>query len=434
MEHILLVGTNFRHASLPVREQIAFAAATLPDLLTTLHRDLAEIVILSTCNRTEIYAVAGDIALAQARLRDAITTRAESLAPCLYVKLDRETTRHLFSVAAGLDSMIPGEFEILGQVRAAYELAADQKTVGPILAALFQAAIHAGKRARSETAIGRGTASAAYAAVQMARRRLGTLQNRRVLVIGAGIMGQRVAKNLRAQGTSAIIVANRTFDHAIALARELGGTAIQFDGLDAALAEADVVISATGAPHLILDRARLARAMAARPARPLCIIDIAVPRDVDPAARQIPELHLFDLDDLQVIVRDNLAEREKQTAQVRAIVEAEVAGFWNWYLERRAAPVIRDLHARAETIRRAELDKGLRRLEHLSARDRQIVEALSASMLNKFLATPTQHLKECALADDGQVYLDALRELFELPEETPQSSCANLQPEPSAPR
>ncbi len=423
---ILLMGFNHVTAPLQVREQ---AACTQEDLLPSLSRllssganPLAEGVVLSTCNRMEIYAVTEDRLRGEKKIQEYFAAHSripiEQLTAHLYAVSGRNAAIHLFSVASGLDSMILGEFEILGQVRTALEMAVQQKTVGPLLSALFQTAIHTGKRARSETGIGRGAASAAYAAIQLAREKVGPLKGRCVLIIGAGEMGQRVAKNMQGDGVGALIVANRTHDHALDLAGQLKGRAVLFADLNRALVQADVVISTTGAPQVILDAAQIAGAMAERASRPLCVIDIALPRDIDPRANEIPNVHLFDLDDLQSVARWNLAEREKEVEQVQAIVAQEAENFWRWYLARRAVPVIAELRRRAEFIRAAEFERTLRRLGHLnlSERDRSIVAALSTRIVNKLLAAPTAHLKESMQTEDKEVYLDTLRELFELRE------------------
>jgi len=426
---ILMVGLNHTTAPIHVREQVACTrqdlAHALPQLIAP-SSPLAEALILSTCNRTEVYAVTGDPLRGEAALHDFFAARREfasfAFDHCLYARREHAAVVHALTVAAGLDSMIVGEFEILGQVRAAYEFAQQQHTLGAILTTLFHAAIHTGKRARTETAIGRGAASVAYAAVELARQKIGTLQDRAVLVIGSGEMGQRVAKNLCADGVSVLRVTSRTFDHALEIASDLGGNAIPFSELEAALSQTDVVISATGAPHTILSAAMIERAMAARSARALMLIDIAMPRDIDPRAAQIPNVHLSHLDDLQGLARDNLAEREKEAAKVRTIIAEEAQAFQRWFAARRAAPVIAELRARAETIRALELNKAMCQLGHLhlSARDRNVIAALAAGIVSKLLAAPTAHLKERVQSGDGQVYLAALRELFELSESEPQ--------------
>ena len=421
---ILMMGLNHTTAPIHVREQIATAACVQNDALEQLHTQLnatvfSEWLILSTCNRTEIYTVVPDRARGEAALRGLFTrheTFAGSGTDHLYTHVNRDAVTHLYAVASGIDSMIVGEFEILGQVRRAYLAAAERNSIGPILHRLFNDAIHVSKRAHAETTIGAGAASVAYAAVALARQHLGDLAGRRALVIGAGEMAQRAAKNLAADGACAVIVANRTYEHALELARETRGRAIRFDELPHALAEADLVISATSAPHIILNTATVNAVMSARNAQPLFLMDIALPRDIAPEVAQIPNVRLFNIDDLNQLVDASRAEREKALTEVNAIIAEEGEDFWQWYSERRAAPVIADLRGHAEAIRAAELEKALRRLGHLqlSERDRNVIAALSAGIVSKLLAAPTVHLKERMQSGGGQVYLDTLRELFEL--------------------
>ena len=421
---ILMMGLNHTTAPIHVREQVASASCVQTDALEQLHTQLSaavfsEWLILSTCNRTEIYTVVSNRAHGEAALRRLFThheTFSAAGADVLYTHANRDAVTHLCAVASSIDSMIVGEFEILGQVRRAYLTAAERNSIGPILHRLFNDAIHVGKRAHSETAIGAGAASVAYAAVALARQHLGDLSGRRALVIGAGEMAQRAAKNLAADGACAVIVANRTYEHALELAHETHGRAIQFDELPRALAEADLVISATSAPHIILDTATIHAAMSARNAQPLFLMDIALPRDIEPRVAQIPNVQLCNIDDLNQLVDASRAEREKALIQVHAIIAEEVEKFWEWYSERRAVPVIADLRGHAEAIRAAELEKALRRLGHLhlSERDRNVIAALSSGIVSKLLAAPTVHLKERVQSGNGQVYLDTLRELFEL--------------------
>jgi len=422
-QQILMMGLNHTTAPIQLREQIAVSACLREDAFDRLraHLDPAlfpERLILSTCNRTEIYVLTSDRARGESVLGDVFTAYDVFSPPVnlLYTSVDRDAVAHLFAVACGIDSMIVGEFEILGQVRRAYLAADERNSIGPMLHHLFNDAIHVGKRAHAETAIGAGAVSVAYAAVALARQHLGDLAGRRALVIGAGEMAQRAAKNLAADGACAVMVANRTFEHALSLAQEIRGHAIQFGQLPAALVEADLVISATAAPHLILDAPAVRAALSARGGQPLCLMDIAVPRNIEPQVAEIPNVKLFNIDDLNQLVDANRAEREKAIAQVRALIADEVEKFWEWYSERRAVPVIAELRGRAEDIREAELEKALRRLGHLhlNERDRNVIAALSASIVSKMLAAPTVHLKERVQNGDGQVYLDTLRELFEL--------------------
>lgn len=428
IDHILMKGLNHATAPIQVREQVACKRDELEKVLPELispesGSPLTEVVILSTCNRTEIYSTTSDLVRSEGFLGEFFESRqawlSAPMGECLYSYRGREAAQHLLRVACGLDSMILGEFEILGQVRSAYEIAGQYRSVGPILTSLFHSAIHTGKRARSETAIGRGAASVAYAAVDLARRQIGDLKNACVLVIGSGEMGQRAVKNLAADGVKSLYVANRSYDHAVEAANGLGGQAIPFAELPSALSQADLVISATGAPHIVLNAGMIAGVMATRPQRPLCLIDIAVPRDVDQAAAQIPNVRLVDLDGLNQVTEENIAVREKEVAKVQAIVANETNEFWSWYQARRAVPVIAALRERAETIRVAELEKAMRRLGHLNLneRDRNVIAALSSGLVSKLLAAPTERLKERAENGDGRVYLETLKRLFELPDD-----------------
>lgn len=433
MEHIYLAGISHHLASIAWRERVALTGPDVAAALGELQQSLAEVVILSTCNRTEVYAVS-QRADAPLVLSDFFARRAKAAGaedePPLALGSDCDAIAHLLQVACGLESMVLGECEILGQVRQAHDAAAAKRTIGPVLSALFQAALRTGKRARSETGIARGAASLAYAAVQLARQQTAGLRRHRVLLVGAGEMGQRVAKNLRLCDASALVVANRSYARAVELAQSLRGQAIHFDGLPAALADADVVISATGAPHQVLSAATVAAAMQQRPERPLLIVDIALPRDVDPQAEAIPGVALYQLDHLQEVTRESRAGREEEAARVRRLVAEEQERFCRWLAERRAGPLIAGLHSRAEEIRSAELERALRRLGHLnlSPRDRNVIEALSSGIVNKLLAPPTLQLKARVQGGDGDAYLDMLRDLWRL-EGTPTSDMRTRQEE-----
>jgi glutamyl-tRNA reductase len=421
---ILTVGLNHTTAPVRVREQIPAARCTREEardtLLLGLDRSLfLESFLLSTCNRTEIYAVASDRSRGEQALRRAFAAHDSFPAGTgdyLYAYSDRDAAAHLFAVAGGIDSMLVGEFEILGQIREAYRAASQMKTVGAILHQLLQQSISVGKRARSETTIGAGATSVAYAAVALARQHMGELAGRKALVIGAGAMGRRAAKNLFADGACTVMVASRNYAHAVELAHEIGCQAVSFDELHAALSEADLVISATKAPHLILTLIQVAEAMGSRPHKPLCLVDIALPRDIEPEVARLENVRLYNLDDLQELVSATREERAKAIGQVRTIVESEADAFWQWYLGRRAAPVLRELHSRAEAIRQAELERTMRRLDHLdlSERDRTAIEALSSSLVRKLLSAPRTSLKARMQNGNGQAYLEMLREMFDL--------------------
>ncbi|MGB8644289.1 MAG: glutamyl-tRNA reductase [Anaerolineae bacterium] len=422
---ILMVGLNHTTAPIHIRERVASDRCMREQARDSLFLELSpsvfdELLVLSTCNRTEIYAVTTEPERGRVLLRRALgayDTAPDAPGDYLYADSDRTAVEHLFAVASGIDSMLIGDFEILGQVREAYARAAERKTVGPILHQLFQHAVLCGKRARAETAIGAGATSVAYGAVAMARQQLGDLKGRVALVIGAGEMGRRAATNLAEDGACAVMVASRTLSHAQDLATELcNSEVIPFSELAQALPQADLVISATKAPHMILSARQVAEAMRARPDRPLCLVDIAVPRDIDPAAAQTPNVSLRNIDDLQDLVANNRAARAQAVADVRPIIAAEVGQFWEWFMSRRAAPVLSQLNARAEAIRQAELERTYKRLNHLnlSERDRDAIAALSAGIVKKLLAAPRTNLKERMQGGDGQMYLDLMSELFEL--------------------
>lgn len=423
---ILCVGLNHTTAPVHVREHVASFLCMRHDVQENLAQTFdpalfLEHLILSTCNRTEIYCVTSDAARAVQTIRGEL---ARELAfdigghDLIYEHTNRRAVEHLFEVAAGLDSLVLGEFEILGQIRRAYQEAAARHSLGPVLHQLFQTAAHTGKRARGETEIGHGAHSIAYAAVALARRQVGNLSGRAALIIGAGEMARRAAEDLHQDGACSIAVASRTYEHAQELARAVAGSAVPIQDLEHALARADVVISATRAPHIVLHAETIAQVMQTRPGHPLCLIDIAMPRNIDPAAGALPNVTLCNIDDLQQVVEHTRASRTAAIAQVRKIISAEVESFWEWHLTRRAAPLIGELYAHAESIRLAELDKALHRLNHLELTDREqnILNALTSGLVNKLLAVPTAKLKARVQSGDGQVYLDTLRELFDLPD------------------
>lgn len=406
-----LVGVSHHSAPLAMRERLAFDPAQRDALLAELAPELPEAAAIVTCNRTELYGLGAAGPALAALARHAGLTSAE-LTPYVERECGAAAARHLFRVAAGLDSLVLGEPQILGQVRAAIEAARAAGRGGPVLERLFNRAIVAGKRARSETPISQGAGSVSHAAVMLAREALGTLAGRRGLVIGLGEMGLVVARNLAAYGVHDLALCNRTEARAAAVAPMIGARVVPWAGLRAALAEADVAITATSAREPILDRATLARILAERAGRPLLLIDIAVPRDVDPAADGLPGLLLRDLDALDRIRAEGLRGREAVIPQVEAIVEEEVAAFGAWLRARQAVPLIRELRQRAEEIRAAEADKALRRLGHLDARDREVVLALSHAIANKLLHTPVTRLK----AAPGEDAARALADLFGLEE------------------
>lgn len=414
---LLALGVSHKTAPVALRERLALpegrAVAVLRELLD--HPQLHEAVAISTCNRTELYLYASDaveaesVALA-ALARQAGTPLTELLGR-IYSLRSTEAVRHLFSVAAGLDSMVLGEHEIQGQVKRAYELALAERTTGPLTNRLFRDALAAGKRARSETGIGRSQVSVATVAVELARATLGELASRRVLVIGTGEQGEVTARALADAGVHTVFVANRRYDRALGLAQRYGGSAIRFDDLPRELVDADIVVSCTASPHLILDHDELALVLDRRGRRQLVLIDIAVPRDIDPRARELCGVDLFDMDDLQREVARNLSGREAEAERARAIVDEEVERFEAWLGTLDVVPTIAALRERGEAIVEQLLRENEPRWEGLSEADRERVRLLAHTVVKRLLHEPTLRLKQAG-ADDGYRYVEALRELF----------------------
>jgi len=422
---LIALGISHKTAPLPLRERLALpegrAAGVLRDLVA--HPEIHEAVAISTCNRTEIYLVASDPVDAESAALSALSRQAgippTELLGSLYSPREMDAARHLFSVAAGLESMIVGEAEIQGQVKRAYELALVEGATGPITNRLFRDALATGKRARTETAISRARVSVSSVAVELARGTLGELDSRRVLVIGAGENGELTAKALRERGVETVFVANRRYDRAIGLAQRFGGKAIRFDDLPRQLEDADIVVSSTASPHQIVGREELELVMESRGGRPLLLIDIAVPRDIEPSVRELPGVTLFDMDDLQREVARNLDARESEAAHVRAIVEQEVERFGDWLASLDVVPTIAALRERGEEIVQRVLRENESRWESLGEADRARVELLARTIVGRMLHEPTLRMKGAAERGGSYVQLQALRELFGLEPEAP---------------
>jgi glutamyl-tRNA reductase len=428
---LLALGISHKTAPLAVRERLALpegrAAGVLRDLVA--HPEIHEAVAISTCNRTEIYVVASDPVEAESAALSTLSRQAgippTELLSSLYSPREMDAVRHLFSVAAGLESMIVGEAEIQGQVKRAYELALVEGATGPITNRLFRDALATGKRARTETAIGRARISVSSIAVELARGILGELQSRRVLVIGAGENGELTAKALRERGVETVFVANRRYDRAIGLAQRFGGEAVRFDDLPRQLEEADIVVSSTASPHQIVGREELELVMDGRGGRPLLLIDIAVPRDIDPSVRELPGITLYDMDDLQREVARNLGSREAEMVHVNAIIEQEVDRFADWLASLDVVPTIAALRERGEEIVQRVLRENEPRWESLSEADRARVELMARTIVGRMLHEPTLRMKGAAERGGSYVHLQALRELFGLDPEPPDYESAS---------
>ena len=417
---LVVVGCNHRSTPLDLLERMTVAPGDLPKALHELAsaEHLSEAVLLSTCNRIEVYAYAERFHGGYADIRELLAQHSglppETVADELYSHHDADAVQHLFSVAAGLDSVVVGEHEILGQVRDAWQAAQDEGAVGAVLEPLFRRAVEAGKKVRASTGISRGIASLSHAAVALAQERLGTLAGRRVLVLGAGDVATGTLKSLADAGAADIAVANRTPTRAAAAAESCGGRAVSLDELEPALVAADVVITTTGATDIVLEHSDINDVMTRRGGAELVIIDVAVPRDVDPAARGLPGVTLLDMDDLGDFVRQGRAGREREIDAVRAIVDNEVERYLIAASAREVAPLIAALRARADQVTTAELDRHTSRLADLSPAQRAAVEALLRGLVNKLLHEPTVRLKDAAGHARGDRLAEALRDLFDL--------------------
>ena len=410
---LVLVGTSHHHAPVEVREQLVVGADLVRELAVA-----AEAVCLSTCNRTELYLAAAEGREAETQAARALGALAGGVEPFLYRLRDEAAALHLFRVAAGLDSLVPGEGEILGQVRASYE----EGRVGPLLDRLFRQALHVGKRVRAETAIGESPTSVPSAAAALAQQVFGDLGGRRVLVIGAGKTGEQAARGLLARGAEIAAVANRSLPGADELAARVGGRPVTLDRVDEVLAGVDVVISATSSERVLLRREQVARALDARRGVPLFLIDIAVPRDLDPGIDELEDCYLYDIDDLQKVVEASLTARRREGDAAEEMAAGEARKFGSWLASLDVVPAITQLRARAEQIRRAELARAEGRLGRLSDADRHAVESLTSQIVNKLLHLPTVRMKEAAAGADGAVYADAVRRLFDLDESEDEDS------------
>jgi glutamyl-tRNA reductase len=419
VSELLAIGASHKTASLALRERLALPEGRAASLVAELVRsaEVNEAVAISTCNRTELYLIAADPVDAESLALSALARQAgirpTELLGNLYSVRGTDAVRHLFSVAAGLDSMIIGESEIQGQVRRAYELALVEGTTGPVTNRLFRDALAAGKRARTETGIGRLRVSVSSMAVELAQKVLGDLTSRRVLVIGAGENGEVTARALADRGVHSIFVANRRYDRAIGLAARFGGEAVRFDDLPERLAEADIVVSCTASPHQIIGREELVLVLEERVGRPLLLIDIAVPRDIDPAVRGLPGITLYDMDDLQHAVARNMSGREAEAAKAAQLVEQEVERFSRWLGSLEVVPTISALRERGDEIVAEVLRENHERWESVTENDRHRLELMARAVVSRLLHEPTLRLKETE-GDRAYVYVDALRELFAL--------------------
>jgi glutamyl-tRNA reductase len=411
---LIVVGINHRGASLEIRERIAYQSSEVGRALTELREasSARETVLLSTCNRTELYFVEGDA--------DVVPAAWEALSARLggdasghgYVRRDRDAVAHLFRVTSGLDSMVLGEAQIHGQVRDAWESC--RAYSGPVLNRLFQTSLSVAGRVRNETSVARGAASVSSAAVQLAKQIFGALGGKRAMVLGAGEMAELALECLADQGVRTSIVANRTYERATELAARYGAVAMHYDECWTALSDVDVLVCSTAAPRAVVLVDHIRPALASRGDRPLCILDIALPRDVDPSVGELANVFLYNLDDLQSVVTANLERRRAELPTAEELIGSEVGKYWDWVAGLAAVPVLTAMRDRMEEVRSKELADAMRRLQHLPPAERAVVEELSRTLMNKFLHEPTVRLRAAASNGRGLGIVDAVRYLFGL--------------------
>lgn len=417
--HILCLGLSHHTAGLDLRERLAFSAEEAQAALAwpgAPANSIDELVLLSTCHRVEIYAMASglDFSGLERFLSEARGLPVEVFNERLYRYSGEAAIDHLFRVAAGLDSLVLGEPQILGQVMEAFELARDQGAAGPLLTRLFQAAMRAGRRARAETAIGHNPASISSVAMALAGQVLPDFSTAQVGILGAGEMAELAVEAARKRGAQRIIVVNRTRERALALAQRWGGEAAGFEELSQVLGKVDLLITSTGAPHTVIHPELLAPLLPGRNGRPLAIIDIAVPRDVDVETGRLPGVRLFDIDMLRLHLEHSLAAREAEVPKVEAILAEEKEAFLHYLHTLDVLPLIAGIWDRAETIRQAELERTLRRMPDLTPEERERLEAMTQALVKKLLHTPISRLREEAGTAQAAHYVSAARGLFGL--------------------
>jgi glutamyl-tRNA reductase len=435
MSELLVLGVSHKTAPVEVRERVSLTDAQAEEFLRDLRgtADVQEAVAISTCNRTELYLVVGDPVEAESTALAMLSRRADirptELAPAIYSHRNCDAARHLYRVASGLESMIVGENEIQGQVKRAYETALRKETTGPLTSRLFKAALETGKRVRTETGIGERQLSLPSVAVALARELLGELDGREVVILGTGETSELAGRALADSGVRAVFVANRRRDRAIALARRYNGTSVNFDELPAELARADILVSATASPHLLLEERELSEVMDTRDHRPMLLIDLAVPRDIDPAGAGIEGVSLYDIDDLQAVIARNRSVRQAEARKAEGIIEEEIQQFAAWLGSLEVLPTLAALRAHADEIAAQVVRDNQGKWESASPRDLERVQAVAQAVVNRLLHDPTVRMKD--LSDERAHLRTAIvRELFglEVQEGVPAQEAADEEP------
>ncbi|WP_026693757.1 glutamyl-tRNA reductase [Peribacillus kribbensis] len=421
--HILAVGLNFRTAPVEIRERLSFNEADLASAMKALStkKSILENVIVSTCNRTEIYAVVDQVHTGRYYIKEFLSEwfqiDKEEFTPFLFIYEQEGAIEHLFKVACGLDSMVLGETQILGQVRGSFLLAQEEKTIGSIFNRVFKQTLTLAKKAHSETEINTNAVSVSYAAVELAKKIFGSLKDKHVLILGAGKMGELAIQNLYSNGASQITVINRTFEKAVALAGKFSGKAKQLQELQDALTEADILISSTGAKDFVITKAMMDQVVKMRKGRPIFMVDIAVPRDLEPSLAEFDSVFLYDIDDLEGIVEANLQERKQAAEAIMLMIEQEISEFNQWLGMQGVVPVISALRDKALAIQAETMDSIQRKLPGLTEREVKLLNKHTKSIINQMLKDPISYAKELAGSRKSSEALDSFIKIFNIGEE-----------------
>ena len=418
---IIVVGLNHRTAPIEIREKFSISDAQLREALIRLksYHGIDEALILSTCNRVEVCAVVQQIQTGFQRIKEFFEDSHASLSPeewntSLYLYSADEAIRHVFRVASSLDSMVIGEPQILGQLKEAFDIAMHQKATGVILNKVFRKAISVAKRVRTETKIAENAVSISFAAVELAKKVFGHLEGKEALLVGAGEMAELAVRHLLDNGVRKVMITTRNFDNAIELAKRFDGIPLRLEEFPRYLAEADILICSTGASHYVISEEHIDKAIQRRKNRPIFLIDISVPRNIDPHVNRIDNVFLYDIDDLQLIVDANLEGRQKEALKAEGILSEELQAINKWLKSLEVVPTITALREKAEEIRRVEVHKFISKLGRLSPEQREVVDGLVASIINKLLHSPLVALKDEARSKNGALYAEAVRRLFNL--------------------
>ncbi|MEH7106654.1 glutamyl-tRNA reductase [Bacillus sp. JJ1764] len=420
--HILVIGLNYRTAPVEIRERLTFNETDLEDAIKTLSnkKSILENIILSTCNRTEIYVVVDQLHTGRYYIKEFLSEwfglEQSEFSPFLFIYEEDGAVEHLFNVTCGLNSMVLGETQILGQVRTSFMLAQEHETTGSVFNHLFKQAITLAKRAHSETEIGANAVSVSYAAVELAKKIFGSLANKHVLIFGAGKMGELAVQNLHGNGVKQVTVINRTYDKAKVLAGRFNGDARTIDELQQALVEADILISSTGAKDFVISKEMIAKVEKMRRGKPLFMVDIAVPRDLDPKIAELENVFLYDIDDLEGIVEANLQERKKAAEKIMLMIEKEIVDFKQWLGMLGVIPVISALREKALAIQAETMVSLERKLPNLTERDVKVLNKHTKSIINQLLKDPILQAKEMAARPDAEQAMDLFVKIFNIEE------------------